>query len=91
MKIGSYLPSAILVGTAMLFSGLGEWVGAGWTLVAEPAGDDESEKAPSKAAAAKWTTRPRPVLQAVSIMVATHFLGVVLFYLLSSRLVRIPY
>lgn len=87
MKIGSYLPSAILVGTAMLFSGLGEWVNAGRTHVADPLGSGKSEKAQLNAGASKWTTRPRPVLQAVSIMVATHLLGVVLFYILSSRLV----
>ncbi|KAI0807330.1 Gaa1-domain-containing protein [Fomes fomentarius] len=88
MKIGSYLPSAILVGTAMLFSGLGEWVNAGWTRVADPLRSGKSEKAQPSAGASKWTTRPRPVLQAVSIMVATHLLGVVLFYILSSRLLN---
>ncbi|KAI0748103.1 Gaa1-domain-containing protein [Daedaleopsis nitida] len=85
MKIGSYLPSAVLVGTAMLFSGLGEWVNAGWTLVADPLGQNE-EKAQHKAYPSKWMSRPRPVLSAVSIMAATHLLGVALFYLVSSKL-----
>ncbi len=88
MKIGSYLPSVILVGTAMLFSGLGEWVNAGWTLVAPPIGSDQKkEKEPAQAPGATWVQRPRPVLLAVSIMAATHLLGVVLFYVVSSRLV----
>ncbi|RDX56796.1 Gaa1-domain-containing protein [Lentinus brumalis] len=87
MKIGSYLPSVILVGTAMLFSGLGEWVNAGWTLAAPPIGSDE-KKEPSQAPGALWIQRPRPVLLAVSIMAATHLLGVVLFYVVCSRLVN---
>ncbi|RPD66113.1 Gaa1-domain-containing protein [Lentinus tigrinus ALCF2SS1-7] len=86
MKIGSYLPSVILVGTAMLFSGLGEWVNAGWTLASPPplGGDEKTEKA---SAHTSWVQRPRPVLQAVSIMAATHLLGVLLFYALNSGLV----
>ena len=85
MKIGMYLPSAILVGTAMLFTGLGEWVNAGWIREAAPL----SEKAEKTSAHSdvKWTTRHRPVLPAVSIMLGTHLLGVVLFYLLSNRFV----
>ena len=88
MKIGSYLPSVILVGTAMLFSGLGEWVNAGWTLAALPSeGDEKSEKAYPHTLGATWVQRPRPVLQAVSIMAATHLLGVLLFYVVSSGVV----
>ncbi|KAI0721113.1 Gaa1-domain-containing protein [Cerioporus squamosus] len=89
MKIGSYLPSVILVGTAMLFSGLGEWVNAGWMLAAPPLGSNEKlDKVPLEGPGATWVQRPRPVLQAVSIMAATHLLGVVLFYIVSSKLVN---
>ncbi|OSD01536.1 Gaa1-domain-containing protein [Trametes coccinea BRFM310] len=87
MKIGSYLPSAILVGTAMLFTGLGEWVKAGWTI--SPAGVPssegvQSEKAKPKDDKRKWQRRHRPVLEPVAIMVLTHILGVVLFLLIST-------
>ena len=88
MKIGMYLPSAILVGTALLFTGLAVWTDAGWkcTTLTTPFGE-KAEKTSGLAESAKWTTRPRPVLQAVSIMLATHLLGVVLFCVLSSRMV----
>ncbi|KAI0336516.1 Gaa1-domain-containing protein [Cubamyces sp. BRFM 1775] len=93
MKIGSYLPSAILVGTAMLFTGLGEWVGAGWTFVPgesepEPEGNAKGEKAVAagtgSAAAGKWRRRARPVLEPIVIMVLTHILGVSLFVLVQG-------
>ncbi|EIW60371.1 Gaa1-domain-containing protein [Trametes versicolor FP-101664 SS1] len=87
MKIGSYLPSAVLVGTAMLFTGLGEWVNAGWTyspadLLA--AADTKDEKAASQDAEKKWRRRHRPVLQPVVIMALTHLLGALLFVPISS-------
>lgn len=87
MKIGSYLPSAVLVGTAMLFTGLGEWVNAGWTyspadLLA--AADTKDEKAASQGKEKKWRRRHRPVLQPVVIMALTHLLGALLFVLISS-------
>ncbi|KAI9064414.1 Gaa1-domain-containing protein [Trametes sanguinea] len=87
MKIGSYLPSAILVGTAMLFTGLGEWVTAGWTSSPTEAPSDDaakSEKAEPKDNAKKWQRRHRPVLEPVAIMVLTHILGVILFLLTST-------
>ncbi|KAI0780960.1 Gaa1-domain-containing protein [Trametes elegans] len=87
MKIGSYLPSAILVGTAMLFSGLGEWINAGWIhSIAQPAQGDheENKKVATQAAVVKWRTRHRPVLQPIVIMVLTHLLGALLFFLVSS-------
>ncbi|KAH9854210.1 Gaa1-domain-containing protein [Lenzites betulinus] len=82
MKIGSYLPSAILVGTAMLFTGLGVWVNAGWTH--SPVIDGKGEKVASHRDGKAWQRRHRPVLQAVVIMAATHFLGGLLFLLVSS-------
>ncbi|KAI0374870.1 Gaa1-domain-containing protein [Pilatotrama ljubarskyi] len=87
MKIGSYLPSVILVGTAMLFTGLGEWVHAGWTFAtpAPLAGDEKNEKsASSQEIGGKWRRRSRPVLQPIVIMVLTHMLGALLFFLVNS-------
>ncbi|KAI0831285.1 Gaa1-domain-containing protein [Trametes gibbosa] len=85
MKIGSYLPSAILVGTAMLFTGLGVWVDAGWTSAESLAAiDTKSEKVALQRAGKMWRRRHRPVLQPVVIMVITHVLGVLLFLLVSS-------
>ncbi|KAI0362074.1 Gaa1-domain-containing protein [Trametes cingulata] len=86
MKIGSYLPSAILVGTAMLFTGLGEWVKAGWTFgsAAPLGGDEKNEKAAPSGGEGKWRRRSRPVLQPIVIMGLTHLLGALLFFLVSS-------
>ena len=89
MKIGSYLPSAILVGTAMLFTGLGEWVGAGWTFLPSepqsPGGAKNEKAAPSgSATVGKWRRRVRPVLEPIVIMVLTHLLGVLLFFLVKG-------
>ena len=76
-KIGSYLPSAILVSVGMIFHGLDTWVAAGWRLE-DPI---SSEKAKEEL---KWVTRKRPVLPAIAIMGATHLFGATLFGVLSS-------
>ena len=80
-KIGSYLPSAILISVAMMFHGLDTWVAAGW--IAEE-NEFTSEEKSSASNIPKWTSRQRPVLPVLSIMAGTHLLGMVLFLLLSS-------
>ena len=87
MKIGMYLPSAILVGTAMLFSGLGEWVNAGWLLTSVPLKHDEKSEKVQSSSVRKWVTRDRPVLDAVTVMVSTHAIGYILWEAVSRRLV----
>ena len=87
MKIGSYLPSAVLVGTAMLFSGLGEWVNAGWLLTSVPLEHDEKSEKVQSSSMTKWVTRDRPVLDAVTVMVSTHAIGYILWEAISRRLV----
>ena len=88
MKIGMFLPSAILVGTAMLFSGLGEWVNAGWLLTsAALEDDDEKSKRASQPMEKKWVRRDRPVFDAVTVMVSTHIMGYILFEAVSRKLV----
>jgi len=83
-KIGNYLPSAVVISTAMLFSGLRSWVQAGWVEVPVPG---------SKAGQTmKWEHRSRPSLQAVLIILATHAWGAPLYFISSwsivPRLVR---
>ena len=88
MKIGSYLPSAVLISTAMLFGGLGEWVNARWTLRIEA--ESTAEKVVPESTTRplpplrKWSTRRRPVLPAVFIIIGTHLLGSALFYVLTT-------
>jgi len=84
LKIGSFLPSAILVSVAMMFAGLYEWVNAAWTL------DDAptvmiTEKASTKDKP-KWIRRRRPVLHALGILIATHFLGLLVFCAITTSL-----
>ena len=84
MKIGMFLPSAILVSVSMLFKGLGEWVDAGWVREASEVSlkNNGSLEEHSKET---WRSRQRPVLSALIIMVATHALGVLVFNLVCSR------
>lgn len=79
-KIGSYLPSAVLVSVGMMFHGLDLWVMSGWRLE----GPSTSEKV-SSSSQEQWVSRQRPVLPALMIMTATHILGAALFGALSSK------
>ncbi|KAK0210867.1 Gaa1-like protein [Desarmillaria ectypa] len=75
LKIGLYLPSAILISVAMMFTGLSLWVEAGWTA-------SEDEKSIDK----KWTRRKRPVLHVLAIMISAHLLGATMFFLVNTKL-----
>lgn len=84
LKIGSYLPSAVLISIAMIFGGLKVWVDAGWIchLDAVPQASEDVSSVP---AVTRWSRRQRPVLKALSIMIITHFLGATLFTLVQRR------
>lgn len=88
-KIGNYLPSAVVISTAMLFSGLRSWVQAGWVEVPVSGGKGEQAGAGQTM---KWEQRSRPSLQAVLIILVTHAWGVPLYFISSwsalHRLVR---
>jgi glycosylphosphatidylinositol transamidase len=80
LKIGLYLPSAILISIAVMIHGLSAWVDAAWT-------EDEStttSQDKSHAETTKWKRRKRPVTNALFIVLATHTLGAVLFATVSS-------
>lgn len=79
IKIGNYLPSAILISVAMMFSGLHVWVDAAWTK------QESKESKNSEIAPMVWARRSRPVLDALFIMIGTHFFGAIVFLILSSR------
>ncbi|KAJ7685379.1 Gaa1-domain-containing protein [Mycena polygramma] len=68
LKIGSFLPSAVLISVAMMFGGLRIWSDAAWI-------PDTSEKRGDN----KWLQRSRPVMPVLGIMLSTHVLGGVLF------------
>jgi len=84
LKIGLYLPSAILVSVAMMFHGLSIWVDAGW--IKDDAAKQDEKRVEVQPTTPQWKRRQRPVIGALSIMAATHVLGLVLFGVISSSL-----
>lgn len=78
MKIGSFLPAPVLVSTAMLFGGMGAWAAARWTKEERMAGKIE-DGSPEE----NWVERSRPIVPALFVIIYTHALGAVLFYLCS--------
>ncbi|KAF8163462.1 Gaa1-domain-containing protein [Crassisporium funariophilum] len=83
LKIGIFLPSAILISVAMMFHGLSTWVHAGW--IQRPEGELKEKLDPaSSTQAPQWEQRKRPVIGALAIMIATHLLGLVLFTLITT-------
>ncbi|KAL5489781.1 GAA1 [Sanghuangporus weigelae] len=77
LKIGHYLPSVILISVATIFSGLHRWVDAGWR-------KDIPNKSSKENPSDEWISRRRPVLGALLVMLATHALGT-LFFFVSSK------
>jgi len=76
LKIGMYIPSAILVGAALMFGGLGAWVKAGWTEIVDV--DEKQAGGANK----RWVRRPRNIIPALQIVLATHVIGTVSFWLI---------
>ncbi|KAG6860931.1 hypothetical protein C0995_005886 [Termitomyces sp. Mi166 len=75
LKIGSYLPSAVLISVAMMFGGLKAWTDAAWVL-------NVADEKPG--ATKKWSRRRRPILIVLGIMGVTHVLGVLLLSVVTS-------
>ncbi|KAF8637410.1 hypothetical protein AX17_002905 [Amanita inopinata Kibby_2008] len=71
LKIGSYLPSALLISIAMMFGGLNNWNSAAWM-------DDKQTTNSHRIG------RRRPVLGVLILMAYTHLLGLLLFWTLAS-------
>ena len=81
LKIGFFLPSAILISVAMMFHGLSTWVNAAWIneTTSEPT-EKEDPLSSSTPPSMKWRRRRRPVITVLGIMISTHFLGLLLFW-----------
>ncbi|KIJ16768.1 hypothetical protein PAXINDRAFT_10481 [Paxillus involutus ATCC 200175] len=97
MKIGMFLPSAVLVGVAMMFWGLGQWVEAGWVREKDVDGsewegkgkdskgmDEKAMDADVGRAHPRWRPRRRPVLPALVIVLATHAIGLLAFNIITT-------
>lgn len=75
LKIGTYLPGAIIISVALMFGGLYEWVNAGWSY------DTVTKEVDGKVLTkqSKWTRRERPILIVhLAVIVFLEF-GLVLF------------
>ena len=85
LKIGSYLPSVVLIAAALMCGGLREWVSAGWVELEDrhPSGEkgrDASIVTTSK----KWVPRRRDLLGAFVVTAASHLVGLALFVIISQ-------
>jgi len=76
LKIGLYLPSAILISVALMIKGLSTWVEAASTI------SDAQEKATHIVKTPR--RRKRPIVTALSIVIGTHVSGALLFAIISS-------
>jgi glycosylphosphatidylinositol transamidase len=86
LKIGSYLPSAVLIAAALMFGGLREWVGAGWVELEDKHPSAEKGKGADIAIASKkkWVPRKRDLLGAFVATAASHLIGLALFVTISQ-------
>lgn len=84
LKIGFFLPSAILISVAMMFHGLSTWVNAAWIneINSGPAEKKDSLSS-STPLSIKWRNRRRPVIPVLGIMIFTHILGLLLFWIIT--------
>ncbi len=86
LKIGSYLPSAVLIAAALMFGGLREWVNAGWVELEDKhptreKGKDADIVIMSKK---KWVPRRRDLLGAFVVTATSHLIGLALFVVISQ-------
>jgi len=80
LKIGFFLPSAILISVAMMFHGLSTWVDAGWICEIDSGPAKKEDPPSSTPPSMKWKNRKRPVITVLGIMIVTHLLGLLLFW-----------
>jgi GPI-anchor transamidase subunit GAA1 len=86
LKIGSYLPSAVLIAAALMFGGLREWVDAGWVELEDKHPSLEKGKDSDIAIASRkrWVPRRRDLLSAFVVTGASHLIGLALFVVISQ-------
>ena len=85
LKIGSYLPSAVLVAAALMFGGLREWVSAGWVELEDAHPPLWNGKAVDMVSTKKkWVRRRRDLLDTCIVMAASHLIGLSFFVIISQ-------
>jgi glycosylphosphatidylinositol transamidase len=92
VKVGGYLPAAVIMSIAMTFGGLALWVQAGWlqthVVVVEPSEDLKAELVNAEKAAEtpqRWIRRSRPVVDALLLMGYAHVLGAGFLFALGTK------
>ncbi|CEL51826.1 GPI transamidase component gaa1 OS=Schizosaccharomyces pombe (strain 972 / ATCC 24843) GN=gaa1 PE=3 SV=1 [Rhizoctonia solani AG-1 IB] len=89
VKIGGYLPAAVIMSVAMTFGGLALWVEAGWlqvqNVVIEEDKKSDSDSDDCIEPPKQWVKRSRPVVDAFVLMGCTHLLGAVMLFVLSTK------
>ena len=85
LKIGSYLPSAVLIAAALMFGGLREWAGAGWVELEDrhPSLEEKKNADIAITLKKKWVPRRRDLLSAFIVTAASHLIGFALFVVIS--------
>jgi glycosylphosphatidylinositol transamidase len=85
LKIGSYLPSAVVIAVALMFGGLQEWVNAGWVEIGDGQQPPEKGKVADIVSTSKktWVRRRRDLLDVFVVMAASHLVGLTLFVVIS--------
>lgn len=87
VKIGGYLPAAVVMSIAMTFGGLSLWVQAGWLQTHVAFEDLKTAAANVEKAASNpgWVRRTRPVIDALLLMGYAHTLGAVFLFVLGTE------
>lgn len=80
LKIGEYLPSVIIISTAIMFGGLKLWVDAGWVANVPPMSLEKDSQLNSK----KLRARQRNVFLPLGIVISTHVTGGFIFLIATS-------
>ncbi|CAE6483083.1 unnamed protein product [Rhizoctonia solani] len=94
VKIGGYLPAAVIMSIAMTIGGLALWVEAGWfqapVVVIEGVRKSESDDGEQVETSKQWVKRSRPVVDAFALVGCTHLLGTAMLFALGTK-ARPPY
>ncbi|CAE6449086.1 unnamed protein product [Rhizoctonia solani] len=89
VKIGGYLPAAVIMSIAMTFGGLALWVEAGWlqipVTVSEGDQKPETDSDEHIESSEQWVKRSRPVVDAFVLVGCTHFLGAAMLFALGTK------
>ncbi|QRV85879.1 GPI transamidase component GAA1 [Ceratobasidium sp. AG-Ba] len=87
VKIGGYLPAAVIMSVAMTLGGLALWVQAGWSQTHIKDTQVNLSSVEKLAAAPEGQTRrSRPVVDTIVLMGCTHGLGAIFLFALGTRI-----